>query len=146
MTYLSMEHLARTHLAVSFIHVYPGLVGTNIYSNSFPPPISIFYNYGMWSLMWPFSVGLHESGERHLFHLSFARYPAKKGIMAQSVPVESGDVAKGTTGEGGSGAYLLNWNGEVRPSRKIIEEYREQRVPELVWRHTEDLLGRAVRR
>lgn len=64
--------------------------------------------------------------------------------MAQGVPVKSGDVAKGTTGETGIGAYLLNWDGEVRPSRKIMEEYREQRVPELVWRHTQDLLDRAV--
>ncbi|GAB1206373.1 hypothetical protein APSETT445_005058 [Aspergillus pseudonomiae] len=144
MTSLSMEHLAKAHPSVSFVHVYPGPVGTNIYSNSFPPPISTFYNHGIWPLMWPFSVGLHESGERHLFHLSSARYPAKKGTMIQGVPVEPGDVAKGTTGEGGSGAYLLNWNGEVRPSQKIIEEYRVQRLPELVWRHTEDLLDRAV--
>ncbi|KJK68688.1 Saccharopine dehydrogenase [Aspergillus parasiticus SU-1] len=144
MTSLSMEYLAKTHPAVSFIHVYPGLVGTNIYTNSFPPPISTFYNYGMWPLMWPFSVGLQESGERHLFHLSSARYPAQKGIMAQGVPVEPGEVAEGTTGKTGGGAYLLNWNGEIRPSRKVMEEYREQRVPELVWRHTLDLLDRAV--
>ncbi|KAB8202585.1 hypothetical protein BDV34DRAFT_236871 [Aspergillus parasiticus] len=144
MTTLSMEYLAKTHPAVSFIHVYPGLVRTNIYTNSFPPPISTFYNYGMWPLIWPFSVGLQESGERHLFYLSSARYPAKKGIMAQGVPVKSGDVAKGTTGETGAGAYLLNWNGEIRPSRKVMEEYRERQVPELVWRHTQDLLDRAV--
>ncbi|KAE8385386.1 hypothetical protein BDV23DRAFT_190899 [Aspergillus alliaceus] len=146
MTSLSMEYLATSHPAVSFVHVYPGLVGTNIYTNSFPPPISALYNYGMWPLMWPFSVNLQESGERHLFHLSSARYPAKKGDMAQGVAIESRDVAKGTTGETGSGAYLLNWNGEVQPSRTILKYYREQKVPELVWRHTEDLLDRAVSR
>lgn len=149
MTSLSMEHLATTHPAVSFIHVYPGLVGTNIYTNSFPKPISTLYNYGMWPLMWPFSVNLTESGERHLFHLSSARYPAKRGGVSQGVPLETetGDgVATGTTGETGSGAYLLNWKGEVRPSAEVLARYREQGMPELVWGHTEGLMSDAVRR
>ncbi|GES58779.1 short-chain dehydrogenase/reductase [Aspergillus terreus] len=146
MTSLSMEHLASTHPAVSFIHVYPGLVGTNIYTNSFPAPVSTFYNYAMWPFMWPFSVNLRESGERHLFHLTSARYPAKQGIMFQGVPLETGNVATGTTGGTGSGAYLLNWKGDVRPSPKILAQYREQRIPELVWDHTESLLDEAVRR
>ncbi|GFF65664.1 hypothetical protein CNMCM6936_008792 [Aspergillus lentulus] len=146
MTSLSMEHLANTHPAVSFIHAYPGLVGTNIYTNSFPAPVSTFYNYVMWPFMWLFSVNLSESGERHLFHLSSARYPAKQGIASQGVPVETGDVATGTNGEIGSGAYLLNWKGEVRPSTKVLAQYREQGIPELVWDHTETLLDEAVRR
>ncbi|PLB33157.1 uncharacterized protein BDW47DRAFT_121455 [Aspergillus candidus] len=146
MTTLSMEHLATTHPAVSFIHAYPGLVGTNIYTNSFPAPISSFYNYGMWPLMWPFSVNLRESGDRHLFHLSSARYPAKQGHLSQGVVLDTGDVATGTKGETGSGAYLLNWKGEVRPSTKVMAQYREQGIPELVWGHTEGLMDESVRR
>jgi NAD(P)-dependent dehydrogenase (short-subunit alcohol dehydrogenase family) len=146
MTSLSMEHLANTHPTVSFIHAYPGLVGTNIYTNSFPAPVSTFYNYVMWPFMWPFSVNLGESGQRHLFHLSSARYPAKRGIVSQGVQLETGDVATGTNGEIGSGAYLVNWKGEVRPSKKILADYREQGIPELVWSHTETLLDEAVQR
>ncbi|RHZ57075.1 hypothetical protein CDV55_105885 [Aspergillus turcosus] len=56
----------------------------------------------MWPFMWPFSVNLSESGQRHLFHLSSARYPAKQGIASQGVPLETGDVARGTNGEIGS--------------------------------------------
>ncbi|RLL96262.1 hypothetical protein CFD26_102550 [Aspergillus turcosus] len=56
----------------------------------------------MWPFMWPFSVNLSESGERHLFHLSSARYPAKEGIASQGVPLETGDMARGTNGEIGS--------------------------------------------
>ncbi|KAL2844751.1 hypothetical protein BJY01DRAFT_214759 [Aspergillus pseudoustus] len=152
MTSLSMEHLATTHPAVSFIHAYPGLVGTNIYTNSFPAPISTFYNYAMWPFMWPFSVNLRESGERHLYHLTSARYPAKQGsadpALGQGVPFETGDdeEANGTTGETGSGAYLLNWKGDVRPSGKILAQYREEGMPELVWRHTEAMFDEAVAR
>ncbi|EAW17786.1 uncharacterized protein NFIA_077190 [Aspergillus fischeri NRRL 181] len=118
--------------------------GTNIYTNSFPALVSTFYNYVMWPFIWPFSVNLSESGERHLLHLSSARYPAKQGIP-QGVPVETGDVAIGTNGEIGSGAYLLNWKGEVRPSTKALAQYREQGIPERVWGHTETLLHEAVR-
>ncbi|PKY01216.1 NAD(P)-binding protein [Aspergillus campestris IBT 28561] len=148
MTSLSMEHLATTHPAVSFIHAYPGLVGTNIYSNSFPVPVSTFYNYGLWPFMWPFSVGLAESGERHLFHLSSARYPAQRSAGSRGVPLDigTGDIAKGTNGKIGSGAYLLNWKGEVRPSTKVMARYQEERIPELVWGHTERLMEEAVRR
>lgn len=150
MTSLSMEHLASAHPAVSFIHAYPGLVGTNIYTNSFPAPVATFYNYGLWPLMWPFSVDLTESGERHLFHLSSARYPARRGAGVQGVSlgVDAGDggVATGTTGGVGSGAYLLDWKGEVRPTTRVMAQYREQKVPELVWNHTEGLMDEAVRR
>ncbi|KAL4783511.1 NAD(P)-binding protein [Aspergillus varians] len=147
MTSLSMEHLASTHPSISFIHAYPGLVGTNIYTNSFPAPISTLYNYAMWPLLWPFSVNLHESGERHLFHLCSARYPAKRGAAIQGVPPPESrtgwNVATGTTGEAGSGAYLLDWKGDVRPSGKILARYRERGVPEMVWHHTERVLDEA---
>lgn len=146
MTSLSMDHLAATHPAVGFVHAYPGLVGTNIYTNSFPAPISTFYNYGMWPLMMPFSVNLRESGERHLFHLSSARYPAKEGLTNQGVSVAPSEVTKGTRGETGSGAYLLNWKGEIRPTRETMRDYREKGVGELVWKHTQGLWDQAIRR
>ncbi|KAL4886726.1 hypothetical protein BJY04DRAFT_204873 [Aspergillus karnatakaensis] len=152
MTSLAMEHLSQIHPSVSFIHAYPGLVGTNIYSNSFPAPIAAVYNYGLWPLLWPFSVGLEECGERHLFHLSSARYPAKRqgsgsGSGRAGVPIGEGEeVARGITGEVGAGAYLVNWKGDVRTSAKILGQYREQGLAGEVWRHTEGLLEEAVRR
>ncbi|KAL2797100.1 hypothetical protein BJX66DRAFT_335287 [Aspergillus keveii] len=143
MTTLSMEHLSKLHPKVSFIHAYPGLVGTNIYSNSFPAPVAAFYNYAMWPLMWPFSVGLEECGERHLFHLSSGNYPAKG---ADHTGTDAEEVARGVDGEVGSGAYLLNWKGDVRSSAKILEQYRQDGTAELVWKHTEQILEQAVRR
>lgn len=140
MTSLAMEHLAKTNPAVSFVHAYPGLVGTNIYNNSFPKPVAAVYNYAMWPLMWPFSVDLKEAGERHLFHLASGKYPAREEISVED------DVATGITGEKGGGVYLLDWKGDVRSSAKILDKYREQDVAEVVWRHTEGLLEEAVRR
>ena len=87
MTSLSMDHLSQSHPAVSFIHAYPGLVGANIYSNSFPAPVAPLYNYEVWPLIWPFFVGLQGSGERNLFHLSSARHPAHSHVLAQFTPI-----------------------------------------------------------
>ncbi|KAL4806823.1 hypothetical protein BDV18DRAFT_159992 [Aspergillus unguis] len=140
MTTLSMALLARRNPGVSFLHAYPGLVaGTNIYSNSFPGPVAAVYNYGFGPLMYPFSVGLGESGERHLFHLSSERYPCLKDAGGD-------EVARGVDGEKGSGAYLINWKGEIRPSSRVLNEYRENGVDELVWRHTEEVLDAAGNR
>ncbi|KAL3456030.1 hypothetical protein BJX64DRAFT_52771 [Aspergillus heterothallicus] len=149
MATLSMEHLATLHPDVSFIHAYPGLVGTNIYSNSFPAPIAALYNYAVWPLMWPFSVGVQECGERHLFHLTSGLYPARQDGSTSTAGGEGGNVAgvaKGVDGKIGSGAYLLNWKGDVRGSAKILEQYRKDGTRELVWRHTEELLEQAARR
>ncbi|KAL2839675.1 hypothetical protein BJX68DRAFT_247481 [Aspergillus pseudodeflectus] len=145
MTTLAMEHLSKLHPNVSFIHAYPGLVGTNIYSNSFPAPVAAFYNYAVWPLMWPFSVGVQECGERHLFHLSSGAYPAKGAERAGEL-VDGQQVARGVDGSVGSGAYLLNWKGDVRSSAKILEQYRQDGTAELVWRHTKEMLEQAVRR
>jgi NAD(P)-dependent dehydrogenase (short-subunit alcohol dehydrogenase family) len=142
MTSLAMEHLAAQHRA-SFVHVYPGLVGTNIYSNSFPPPLAAVYNYGMWPMMYPFSVNIDESGERHLFHSTSPRYSAKS--QAQNAPLPDGlKVAVGSNGTVGSGAYLMNWKGETSAGGKKMQSLRAQGAAQKVWEHTTSLLDRSV--
>lgn len=146
MTSLAMEHLAAKH-PVSFVHVYPGLVGTNIYSNSFPRPMAAVYNYGVWPMMWPFSVNLEESGKRHLFHSTSARYPANTALAAsksQGTAVPEGlQLAMGSNGTVGSGAYLMNWRGETSAAGRKMQRLREQGVAKKVWEHTVQLADRA---
>ncbi|KAL4963767.1 uncharacterized protein BDV14DRAFT_175961 [Aspergillus stella-maris] len=141
MTSLSMGYLSKQHPSVSFIHAFPGLVGTNIYSNSFPGPVAALYNYGVWPMMWPFSVGLEEAGERHLFHLTASQYAARAGGDQGG-----SEVARGIDGVKGSGAYLVNWKGDIRNSGKVLREYRENGIDEMVWKHTEALLEEALRK
>ncbi|KAF3480657.1 uncharacterized protein GIQ15_06004 [Arthroderma uncinatum] len=146
MTSLAMEHLASSHPSVSFMHIYPGLVRSNIYTNSFPPPMAAFYNYVAWPMMWPFSVNVQECGERHLFHLTSGLYAPKKGSSpAEGVPVPGGlEGAIGSTGQVGGGAYLLNWKGEGKQAPKTMQKYREEGMPDTVWKHTVDLISRAA--
>ena len=144
MTSLAMEHLAASHRA-SFIHAFPGIVGTNIYTNSFPQPLAALYNYGMWPLMYPFSVDLGESGERHLFHATSERYPARNLEKSGAVAAHKGDrVAMGSNEVLGSGAYLMNWKGETSTAGKKMQRLRAQGMTRRVWEHTTDLLSRTV--
>jgi NAD(P)-dependent dehydrogenase (short-subunit alcohol dehydrogenase family) len=144
MTSLAMEHLAASHRA-SFVHVYPGLVGTNIYTNSFPPPLAAVYNYGMWPLMYPFSVNIEESGQRHLFHATSARYSAGSSEKSDEGFTRGGDgVAVGSDEALGSGAYLMNWKGETSAAGKKMQKLRAQGMARRVWEHTTDLLNRTV--
>ncbi|KAI5247037.1 NAD(P)-binding protein [Aureobasidium subglaciale] len=144
MTSLAMEHLAASHRA-SFVHVYPGLVGTNIYTNSFPPPLAAVYNYGLWPLLWPFSVNIEESGQRHLFHASSGRYPAKMLDGSNDTAVhEDGRIAISSDGTIGGGAYLMNWKGETSAAGKKMQQLRSHGMAQKVWDHTTSLLDRAV--
>lgn len=144
MTSLAMEHLAASHRA-SFVHVYPGLVGTNIYTNSFPPPLAAVYNYGMWPLMYPFSVNINESGQRHLFYATSDHYPANNLVSSGETASRAGTkAAVGSDGTLGSGAYLMNWKGETFAAGKNMQALRAQGMAHKVWEHTTDLLSRAV--
>jgi NAD(P)-dependent dehydrogenase (short-subunit alcohol dehydrogenase family) len=142
MTSLAMEHLAASHRA-SFVHVFPGLVGTNIYTNSFSPLLAAVYNYGAWPLMYPFSVDIEESGQRHLFHATSARY--SDNIIKKSGVTSAHDedrVAMGSDGVPGSGAYLMNWKGETSAAGKKMQKLRAQEMARKIWDHTTELLGR----
>jgi NAD(P)-dependent dehydrogenase (short-subunit alcohol dehydrogenase family) len=142
MTSLAMEHLAASHRA-SFVHVFPGLVGTNIYTNSFPQPLAAVYNYGVWPLMYPFSVDIEESGQRHLFHATSERY--SDSIVEKSEATSAHDedrVAMGSDGVLGSGAYLMNWKGETSAAGKKMQKLRAQGMARQIWDHTTELLSR----
>ncbi|KAG9595971.1 NAD(P)-binding protein, partial [Aureobasidium melanogenum] len=144
MTSLAMEHLAASHRA-SFVHVYPGLVGTSIYTNSFPPPLAAVYNYGMWPLMYPFSVNINESGQRHLFHATSDHYPAKElNSPGEAATRDGRKAAVGSDGALGSGAYLMNWKGETFAASKKMQSLRAQGMAHRIWEHTTNLLNRVV--
>lgn len=97
----------------------------------------------------PFTVNLQESGERHLFHATSARYPPAEvrdppgGGVALPKGVE---VAKGADSREGSGCYLLNWNGETVGDEKLLEEYRKRDMGKRIWEHTHEVFDRVLGR
>lgn len=49
---------------------------------------------------------------------------------------ENLSISKGSNGNSGSGAYIVNWNGDIVGKEKLLADYRGQGVGKTVWDHT----------
>ncbi|KAJ5380699.1 uncharacterized protein N7496_003127 [Penicillium cataractarum] len=138
MTDLMLEHMASLAPEVSFIHDYPGPVksgfGRETNSVLMKVAITIFKIVG--PLVY---IPLRESGERHLFFATSARYPPRSGSEAAGVPV-SGDVvvSGGTSGDVGSGVYAVNWDGESAGAKslQVLAKMRGEGMVARLWQDT----------
>lgn len=111
MTDFTFEELAKRHPSVSFVHAYPGIVKTGFAKN---------VNFAVRAasqltliVLSRWTVGIEESGERHLYVATSAAYPPSAGEKC-GVELGGGGVKKGSAGAVGSGAYLIGSDGEVR--------------------------------
>ena len=143
MTSLMLEAFAKKEPTISFVHSYPGAVMTNAGRD-----LGKLLNYGiklLFILMNPWTVGLVESGERYLYDVTVAAYPpacAKgSGAVIAAADAQAGvEIAKGSDGTAGSGAYLLNWDGKVQSqSLGLMKDYRDGGVQQKVWEHTMEM-------
>lgn len=133
--------MAKTAPDVSFVHDYPGTVDTTL-SRRMEGIAGVvlrayIYFLGRWVC-----VPIEETGERHLYLATSARYPPVSGGEGRgfAVPLGDGvDVARGTTGGVGSGVYSVGWDGESSfpVVWKLLAGLREKGMVEDVWRHTE---------
>ncbi|KAL8859965.1 MAG: hypothetical protein Q9178_003514 [Gyalolechia marmorata] len=143
MTTLAFEHLAKENPRVAFVHVHPGYVETNILQSGFPWPITALYTYILKPLMSFLAVPLPECGDRQLFHATSDRYPPLSSSSPGSgVPIPSDlSIAEGSNGTTGTGFYIVGQTSEVASSGtgKLLSKYREQGLPEKVWRHTVEI-------
>ncbi|KAL1984998.1 hypothetical protein VTN96DRAFT_8451 [Rasamsonia emersonii] len=144
MTVLAMEHLAKQYPSISFLHVFPGLVITNLAASDMSWPWSSLVRY-LRPLFAFLAVPLEESGQRHLFCATSERYPPRfavtRGEEGSSV---AGEVARGSNGEKGSGVYSLNWDGELVRAKDFLAQYRARGMGETVWAHTLDVFERVL--
>lgn len=138
MTDLMLEHMSSLAPEVSFVHDYPGPVksgfGRETNGIMMKVVISIFKIIG--PLVY---VPTWESGERHLFFATSARYPARSATGAAGVPVQGGvAVSGGTTGEVGSEVYAVNWDGKSAgpKSLQVLAKMREEGTVQRLWEHT----------
>ncbi|OKO98197.1 hypothetical protein PENSUB_9295 [Penicillium subrubescens] len=138
MTDLMLEHMASLAPEVSFVHDYPGPVksGFGRETNSILMKVAITIFKIVGPLVY---VPIRESGERHLFFATSARYKPRVGSEAAGVPV-SGDVevSGGTDGEVGSGVYAVNWDGESAgpKSLQVLAKMRGEGMVQRLWEHT----------
>lgn len=130
MTSLSMEELATLNPSTSFVHSFPGIVKTSLVrDNGFLMRTAL---NALFVLLTPMTVGLEESGERHL-------YAGTNSAFAPRGSTGSTDTAIGSDGVQGSGCYLVGANSAVVGKQKVLEGYRADGTRASVWKHTLDI-------
>ena len=132
---LSLERLAKDHPHVSFIHAHPGVVRTNIFNaEHFHPAFSFVMNKVLGpTLLRVVTISPEESGERFLYLATSGRFPSVEGAKGSE---KDADVAVGTDGKKGSGAYIVTGKCEAVLSEAVLKPLRETGVDEKIWEHT----------
>ena len=150
MNTLALEEVAATHPTISCVHVFPGIVITPAFatfSEDWPLPLRVLFRRVVLPLMKIFTTSLPESGQRHLFHATSARFPpgGVKDPPGAGVARPHGvEVARGADWKDGSGCYLLNYDGEAIGDKELLDGYRQREMGKKIWRHTQEVFDRAL--
>lgn len=143
---LGLEAVARTAPEVSFIHDYPGTVNTPLMSNAKGLKGVLIRTYiyllGRWVC-----VPVDESGERHLYLATSARFPPHNGEAAGVELSDEVRVALGTTRKIGSGVYSVSWDCESASDAvcELLAGLREKGMVDEIWQHTEGEFKRVTK-
>lgn len=152
MNSLALEEIASRHPSISCIHVFPSVVitpGYSIFCADWYFPLPFVFMYMAIPIIKLFAVSMEESGKRHLFHATSARYPpaSLRDPPGGGVALPKGvKVAHGADWKEGSGCYLLNYNGETIGDRNLLEEYRKRGFGKIIWEHTQEVFDRVLGR
>lgn len=139
MTDLALEALAQRAPEVSFIHDFPATVKTGLGKDVSSVIVTIVRTV-VFLFGWLFCIPIKESGERHLFLATSAKYPARVADKPVTVvPMSAGGkIATGTDGIVGSGVYSIGWDGEATGAKVVgmLANLRQQGMGQQVWEHT----------
>ncbi|GAB7351909.1 hypothetical protein MBLNU459_g2451t1 [Dothideomycetes sp. NU459] len=138
---LSLRALAATALGVAFVHDFPGWVKSGIGRDAKGAVMRAACLVA--KLVGPlFYIATKESGERHLFCATSARWPVAKGRDDVSMVPLVGEVgvARGLDGKYGSGMYSIDWDGESAgaEAEEVISRMEKDGIVEKLWAHTEE--------
>jgi hypothetical protein len=120
---LAFEYLAKRHPSVSFIHVYPGWVNTDIFNNLFQSKQGCLFMIAQWTLVPLFGLvatSVEDCGERQVFHATDRRY--------QTVGI----------------ALRVGAKGEIVTSDKVLGPLRAEGWREKIWDHTKHVWNEAL--
>lgn len=136
MTQFFMEELAKQYPGkLSLENYFPGLVLTDAFNTGkMPLWFTILWRVVLQHLGRLFAVPHEESGERVLF-LASSRYPARDGNTTTKANGDKREVAMGSDGVLGGGAYSCNWNDDANAIEEVYKNHRNG-TAQLVWDHT----------
>ncbi|KAJ3486574.1 hypothetical protein NLG97_g6587 [Lecanicillium saksenae] len=133
---LTNEYFAEKAPTVTFVQDFPGSVKSGIGRGTSG---ILGFAFAIANVLGPllFFKPEKESGERHLYYLTSARYKARQGAAEESVPLGEGvTVARGIDGVPGSGVYSCDSENDEAPEEveKAVIEHKKQGVVERVWK------------
>ena len=147
MTDFAFEELAKREEngGVGFVHAFPGWVKTGFARGG-----GVVVGLGMrvlLAVLTPWVIDRGESGERHLWVGSSGAFPgrgSKGGEVGEGKGEQAGEVevARGSDGVKGSGAYLVGEMGQVVGKEKVLEGLRKRGAGPKIWEHTVEVFGR----
>ncbi|KAK6067191.1 hypothetical protein SCUP515_10272 [Seiridium cupressi] len=136
---LTLEQLQKRNPKISFIHAFPGLVKTNLFNTEhFGLAISFLVNWIVIPLVGRlFFTSQEGAGEKFLFVASSPSFGAQG---------DSKDLAVGSNGQKGSGAYTLDEAPEAVHNDTVLAPLRKDGWDIKIYEHTinklESVLGR----
>lgn len=136
---LTSIYFAEKAPTISFVHDYPRHVKSGISRGTTGVLKTAFLVINALGPLLFFEPE-QESGARHLYHLTSARYKAKGGVE-ESVPLGEGvATARGIDGVSGSGVYSCDADNEEASDKveKILTRHRRQGAVERVWKQIQD--------
>ena len=127
---------------VSLIHVFPGIIITPGYKNSQNPTWWKIAYVFISPLLRMMSTSKEDFGTRAVY-LALPEFPPKpadgKAVTEGSTP----QVAVGSNSIRGSGAYMIDNNGDSCPEKEVYKKLRQQGMTETVYQHTLSVFARA---
>ena len=146
LTTLGLESVAKTAPEVSFVHDYPGTVRTSL-AGRMEGMLGVLMRAYIFVVGYWKCVPIEECGQRQLYLATSARYPPARvdGEGGSGVQLEDGvELARGTTGQVGSGIYSVGWDGTSASPKveKLLAGYRDKGIVEELRRHTESEFDR----
>ena len=138
---LFLEELARRpgNERVSFVHIYPGIVGgTGLGIKDLGPWATWLLNWTIVPLMRLVGYTMEEAGERVVFAATSDRFKR----IAEGENDESGQVQKGSDGKVGSGVYLVQGDSRAVTEGKVLKALKAEGMGQKVYQHTLDELER----
>jgi hypothetical protein len=136
---ISLQVLAQKAPNVTFIHGYPGSVKSSLDRTMTGLLTIVKYLFRIFRALTHISA--KETGERHTFLATSARWPAKEGEGKKGVKLaDEVGVAKGVDGDEGSGCYSVDEHGESAGPDvvKVLKHYGEDGTKDKLWKHIED--------
>jgi hypothetical protein len=137
----SLEALAQKAPDVSFIHGFPGFVKSNLARSGQGAIVFVIRQVSKVTGIFRYHIPNGECGERHVFLMTSAKYPAREPVEGTSgIALADGiEVATGTDGKVGSGVYSVDENGESYGFKTVdvMAKLRKEGAVEKVWNDLE---------